>query len=815
MRGGRLRRSAAPEHPARRLDLDRRPHDRLDLGEAVERQRPVELRQRPLQHRVDAGAARHRLRIGLEAGRLQLALDEPAHRAARVLLQRAGAQHLALTQARGRGGAERGDRARLQARAGERLGAGALGGRRRLRQRPGHVRQRPVRLGQVGQDGAHVVDEERRQRGVAVLVGVARAQQQPPLGAGDGRVEERALLRERILARRQAEPGGHVQLAPQVVGQERLGPRRARELALLQAADDHRVEAASADRQRVGDQHRAAARRRAERDLQLGERRQQRRGREQLAGPPRLGGDQLAQLLDRSQQRRERARVGLLGGVELACEAAVRGDEQRPRLTRERAEQRGRAVGGGAAKAVELAQRPAARRLLPRRAGGVEVAQRPSAHGQLQLVGQLELSQPAGRAQVGEQIGRARLVGQQRAARQRQQAAAERGVRERHLPVERVRDPVGAEQLLDQRGRARWRAQHDRDLLAGDAVAQQSQQLRGDQLQLGALAAGDEQADGVAGRGLRRLRLEQAALERVQRHARRLVVPVVEGGQLLLFVGDLAQLLDDRAGAAAERLAAGLPRQRDEHLGAGDAADRLDRVELDPRQVVEAVEDHRRVAPGAGVGAQRVERVPGEQVGVVASGPLQRTGEAVVDRGDLVQRRRRLRQRADGGGEPLRRDQRPLQLGGEGAGGVQEAARAGDRRERLQRRLRDRVGDEPLALQRRHDPPRVAGPLGDLAREGVEGADAPAAPHRRRSRQLALVGDDVLGGRHDQPRVAPQPRAEGVQRPPGLGRVRGTCQQLQHRPSSVAGAVDGAATASATRPLRARPDRGGTGATRS
>ena len=113
----------------------------------------------------------------------------------------------------------------------------------------------------------------------------------------------------------------------------------------------------------------------------------------------------------------------------------------------------------------------------------------------------------------------------------REHAGAEPGARERHAPRVPDRDPVGAEDLGEQRRAARPADEH-RDLLRRDAVAHQLEHLGADELRLGALAAGLQQPHRAVGRPLLAAGLEQAALEVVQGGAGRAGVVIGALGQL-------------------------------------------------------------------------------------------------------------------------------------------------------------------------------------------------------------------------------------------------------------------------------------------
>ena len=141
----------------------------------------------------------------------------------------------------------------------------------------------------------------------------------------------------------------------------------------------------------------------------------------------------------------------------------------------------------------------------------------------------------------------------------------------------------------------------------------------------------------------RRPRLVQPALEVVQRRRgrRRRSAPRAPGRWTTSRASG-AQLLHRRR-AAGEGDAARLVGQRDAHVGLGVADERLHRVELRRREVVEAVEEDRPRAPRRGRGAQRVERRPGVAVPVRAAERLEPAPVRRVQRRQLARRRRRAR----------------------------------------------------------------------------------------------------------------------------------------------------------------------------
>ena len=310
----------------------------------------------------------------------------------------------------------------------------------------------------------------------------------------------------------------------------------------------------------------------------------------------RVGGRQAAQLARGGAQVRGDARVGLLLGGEHRGAAQVRRGPDRVGLRLERAQQRFGAVRGRLGERVERHERRAAEARLPDGAGGTGAAQLATAHAHLERVRAGGVGEPARRPQPGQQV----LGGGagQRRAGAGQHAGAEPRARERDAAVVADRDPVAGEHLGEERGRAGVAAQQHGDVRRLDPLAHQLEHGGADELGLGTLSAGLEQPHRAVGREPDRLGLEQRALQVVQRGARpgRVVLRALRQRHDL---GQRAQLLD-RGGAAGERDAAGLVGERDEHVDARVAHERLDGVALDRREIVEAVEEHRPAAPGAG-----------------------------------------------------------------------------------------------------------------------------------------------------------------------------------------------------------------------
>ncbi len=635
-------------------------------------------------------------------------------------------------------------------------------------------------LSQLREHGARVVNEERGGIGVALLVAVARAQHQPPLGARRAHVEQVPLALEPVLAQRQHQPAGTRQLAPVGVRQE--GIRRAAfgELVLLQPAHEHGVEPARAHIQRRGHLHAVGLRLFANAHRQLRQRVVNVVGVQRHVG---VGLDHGAHLGEGGGAGAERARVVQLGALHPRRRAPVGRAEQALQPERQAPEQRRRV--GRAAQLVDRLQRPPARALLPQRAGAVGGALAAATDIGLEPVGQPGLAQQAGGAQVREQVVGAAV--QRRAAKKRQQPSPDAGVGERHGAVHRVRDPVGAENLLDQRRVPGRVAEDNRHVPGRGAAPQQRDDLGAAQLQLGALAAGRVQRDRLAGvRLLRAGGLEQRALQRVQRLARALVVVIADRVQPQLLHGDLLQPLAQR-GRGLERLAARLERERDHDVGFGVRRQLLDRAELQLGEVVEPVDEHRRARPCRRVRAQRGQRAPGEQVVVHQAGSLEAVAVAAVELADLLRVRR---PRAVAGPAAQRLDQprwlhhRPLELGEEPQRGAREAGprcRVGQHREA---RAADGILGNELLLELGRHARVVARAARDQPRQ-VREAHYPGAERGAGLGKLAAAVVDVLEPRHDQHRFLVEAVAQRAQHGAGLGGVGGTGDQGQgHEPVS-------------------------------
>ena len=269
---------------------------------------------------------------------------------------------------------------------------------------------------------------------------------------------------------------------------------------------------------------------------------------------------------------------------------------------------------------------------------------------------------------------------------------------------------------------------------------------------------------------------EQRALEVVQRVARGSRVMIAHGRQLLRRPGSQRRQLLEHSRHRLERHAAALVGERDHRVGPGDAGQRLERVELERREVVEAVDEHRRIAPRRRVAPERVERAPGEELGIGEPGIFEPLPVARVDRRDLARvggARAVARPVAQGLREARGLHHRALELSNQAHGGAYEPGPPRRAPERLEIERADSLLHDQLALHIRGQARAEPGSRGDLLEQPLEAHD-PRAEHRAAVGQLALGVLDVLERRHDQDRLLVEPRAVRAEQNAGLAGVGGS-----------------------------------------
>ena len=161
--------------------------------------------------------------------------------------------------------------------------------------------------------------------------------------------------------------------------------------------------------------------------------------------PAGRGAHHLAELRQRRAGGPQRPRLGELRSHQHRGLAQVRGGEQPLEPELELLQEGARVA--RPRQAIELVELPVL--ALPERS---RLRRRVSAlgpHRGLETIGQARHPQEPRGPEVGEQVLRA--AAEHRGADERQQPATDRGVAEGHRAVDRVRDPVGAEHLLEQR----------------------------------------------------------------------------------------------------------------------------------------------------------------------------------------------------------------------------------------------------------------------------------------------------------------------------------------------------------------------------
>ena len=192
---------------------------------------------------------------------------------------------------------------------------------------------------------------------------------------------------------------------PRGVVEERLGHRMAREHALLQPAHEHGAEAAGADRQRVGDQHRALdaparapARRRARSSSSCGEPASAGSAAASARSSAAASRSAAAARASAASSGPSTAAARACGAVQIACASAASGVQERLRPGRGRVGQR--------------VERRGVREPRAHLGRGADLR---APHPRLERVRGVRVGQPAGGAQPGQQVGGRAVVSAARA----------------------------------------------------------------------------------------------------------------------------------------------------------------------------------------------------------------------------------------------------------------------------------------------------------------------------------------------------------------------------------------------------------------
>ena len=241
------------------------------------------------------------------------------------------------------------------------------------------------------------------------------------------------------------------------------------------------------------------------------------------------------------------------------------------------------------------------------------------------------------RAQVRVQLRS--LAAQPGEAEQGEQRVPERGRPQSDATLERERDAERAERRLEREPDALDRRADDRDLLRGDAGAHEAEDLVRDELERSSPTRALEEPQGRVERAPSRGLGEQLALDVRERRWEELVgarrqlddVPVRKERQIV-----------DRPPQRGVRRTAGLVGQRDVHVR--PRGERLEESPLGTGEVLEAVGEDRRAAPGS-----RGRRSAARSLGVEARRDPRRLG-ARAPRGTPRRAGRAARRRPPGRG---------------------------------------------------------------------------------------------------------------------------------------------------------------------
>ena len=244
-----------------------------------------------------------------------------------------------------------------------------------------------------------------------------------------------------------------------------------------------------------------------------------------------------------------------------------------------------------------------------------------------------------------------------RAPAERNNALSDRGVGQRHRPLDRNGDPQPAEHLVVEPTAQLRPAEHHHDVVGGDSPGEQRRDLSGHRLSLAALAPAFQERQPAVGLDSRIRHLEQPAVELPERRARRVVR--VEGELLDGLGRELVREAGEKPGSGGQCVVV-LVVHGDDHLGGGGEC--AQQVELLLRQVVEAVDEDGPCPPGIRSVAQAARGRRGGRMVVVAPGTISPLPVGGVQAGELglvlstveLPCRRR---------EVVGRDQRRLQLG--------------------------------------------------------------------------------------------------------------------------------------------------------
>ena len=785
------------------------------------RQARVELVQRVVGDR----AAQLRVHLPVDLPRRDHALDEPHRGAVGEGLQLGRGEDVFRRQLlddqrvpearRALGGRSRSLEPPLPVvRARDRLGLGPVAGRepgqrpqalalrRRLLDRPGEMRERALRRRTPHvvrvEAGARFVPERARLPRRALVGGRLADEVEPLRRPRAGGVEEVALARDRV-GPLQARLAGEVELAAGFVVEERRGGRTPGQAALLQTEHEDDLVAAAARPHQVDHVDAAGLLRAGEPDLGALE-----RGDDVLAGELASERRPRVELVGQLERGLVRAQVERRLLARRRRVEAVRGAEHERREDADGLDGR-----GGGPQRLERRQRLAAQlrddlldALVPR--------DRAPAQPPFEVVGMRTGDPGVRRAEEAEELAPSAAVPV--VVEQPEQRLAERRSVEPEAPFDRVGDAERAECGLDRAPVALQRGDDERDLLGRGAGAEQREQLLGHELERASRAGALEEAHRTLERRRVRVRLgEERPLEVRERRPRERVV----GRRQLLdpAAGERRQVVGGAAEAREDR-APGLVRERDGHVGA--ARERLEQAPLGRGQVLEAVGEDGRAAPGLQLARHPLGRAPLLQLAVGEAEPLELGAVAGVERREVAV-------------HVLGSEHPPLEVGDRLEQGVGEAGEAGRAAEAVQARAAEHARRRAAGAadptrraaarrstrtgrgrcrsgRRRAPPPRRAGRAGrgrrptGSARSGrarrrgaLDSAPAGARPYRRsrvlRSATAACrpIVVRTLDGSRAPGGAAPAKERKDRRKCARRGRSPAARERIRRRPTSGAG----------------------------
>ena len=372
-------------------------------------------------------------------------------------------------------------------------------------------------------------------------------------------------------------------------------------------------------------------------------------------------------------------------------------------------------------------------------------------------------------------------------ASQRGETSADGGMRQRNPRLDRDGDPESVENLRVEEAVGLGMAEHDRDVVGCHAAGEQARDLSPDRLRLAPLAGALQKRDPVVRSDPRRPGLEQDLVELAKRGA--FGVLAVEGK--LAFHGPVQLVTQSghQPGPGRERFTI-LVVDGDRDLAG--ARERCQQLQLLLRQVVEAVDQHRPVAPGGGPVAQAGRNAARGGVRVVS---FRRHPPLHVR---CVKARQLLLMAAafelgGGAGKLIGFHQRRLELADQPLEHGREPWPRGGAAQQRQLGVTNRIADqgEPLCRGQEGTNPR-AGRGSDLVDQVAKGPDRGPNHGATLPAQLPLEPVGVVERGNHQDRIAVQrglearadlPGAAGVRRPD----YQGEGHRSQHRSLHGAG----------------------------